>query len=103
MTGRGLVKSFFFGIISGTIASPCLTPPLAIILALVAKKGSPVVGIAALFAFALGMGMLLLVIGTISSSLALLPRAGYWMDEVKKFFGFVGFYGHTCSTWKFPG
>jgi len=84
-----LVKSFLFGIISGTVASPCLTPPVAILLTLVAKRGNPALGIAALFAFALGMGVLLMVIGTFSSSLALLPRAGQWMEWVKKFFGFV--------------
>ncbi len=86
---RSLIKSFLFGAISGTVASPCLTPPLAILLTLVAKKGSPFLGLFALFAFALGMGMLLLIIGTFSSSLALLPRAGRWMLEVKRFFGFV--------------
>ncbi len=84
-----LVRSFLFGIISGTVASPCLTPPLAILLTFVAKKGSPILGFATLFAFALGMGILLMVVGAFSSSLSLLPRAGMWMLEIKKLFGFV--------------
>lgn len=82
-------KSFLFGMVSGTVMSPCLTPPLAILLAMVAKKGNPLLGVGALFAFALGMGMLLILVGTISSSLAILPRAGQWMNEIKRFFGFV--------------
>lgn len=86
---RSFIRSFILGVLSGTVASPCLTPPLAILLTFVAKRGSPVVGFAVLLAFALGMGMLLLVVGTFSSSLSLLPRAGTWMLEVKKFFGFV--------------
>lgn len=86
---RSFIRSFIFGVLSGTVASPCLTPPLAILLTFVAKRGSPVVGFAVLLAFALGMGMLLLVVGTFSSSLSLLPRAGSWMLEVKKFFGFI--------------
>ncbi len=86
---RPLIRCFLLGIISGSVASPCLTPPLAILLTLVAKKGNPYLGFAALFAFALGMGILLLVVGTFSSSLSLLPRAGTWMLEIKKIFGFI--------------
>jgi thiol:disulfide interchange protein DsbD len=81
--------SYLFGLISGTVASPCLTPSLAIVLSFVAKAGSPVIGFFALFFFSLGMGILLILIGTFSASLSILPRAGMWMIEIKKFFGFV--------------
>lgn len=87
--GRSFMRSFLLGALSGTVASPCLTPPLAILLTFVAKRGNPLLGFMVLFAFALGMGLLLLLVGTFSSSLSLLPRAGTWMLEVKKFFGFV--------------
>jgi thiol:disulfide interchange protein DsbD len=83
------IYSFLFGVISGTIASPCLTPSLAIILSFVAKSGNPFIGFFALFLFAFGMGILLIIVGTFSTSFAILPRAGMWMIEVKKFFGFV--------------
>ncbi len=75
--------------ISGTIASPCLSPALAILLGYVAKVGSPLFGFATLFVFALGMGLLLIFIGTFAASISLLPRAGGWMVEVKRFFGFL--------------
>lgn len=88
-TKRPFVRSFLLGIIAGTVASPCLTPPLAILLAFVAKTGNQLIGLASLFSFALGMGLILLIIGTFSNSLSLLPRAGTWMMEIKKFFGFV--------------
>ncbi|MFA5074481.1 MAG: cytochrome c biogenesis protein CcdA [Candidatus Babeliales bacterium] len=84
-----LFYSFIFGLVSGTIASPCLTPALAVILGFVAKTANPILGFLALFLFALGMGLLLIVIGTFSTTIFLLPRAGLWMLEVKKFFGFV--------------
>lgn len=84
-----LIKNFLLGIVTGTVASPCLTPPLAMLLALAAKTANPLVGLGALFMFSFGIGMLLLVVGTFSSSLSLLPRAGMWLDGVKKFFGFV--------------
>ena len=84
-----LLSSFLFGVISGTAASPCLTPVLAVILGFVAHQGSPLFGVAALFLFALGMGTLLIVVGTFSGMLVLLPRAGMWMESVKKVFGFM--------------
>ncbi len=87
--GGSYFYSFLFGLISGSIASPCLTPSLAILLGFVTKAGSPIVGFFTLFFFALGMGLLLILVGTFSTSLTMLPKAGMWMVEVKKFFGFV--------------
>lgn len=84
-----LFKSFLLGIFAGTVASPCLTPALAMLLTLVAEKGNPLLGFFAMFLFAFGMGFLLIFIGMFSASLNVLPRAGEWMNEVKKFFGFV--------------
>jgi len=84
-----LFYSFLFGAVSGLIASPCLTPALAGLLGYVAKQGNPVLGFITMFMFALGMGTILLVIGTFSGAVVLLPRAGMWMVEIKKFFGFL--------------
>lgn len=84
-----LINSFIFGIISGTIASPCLTPALAILLGIVAKQANALLGFLMLFCFAIGMGVLLLLIGTFSATLTLLPRAGEWMNQVKSMFGFL--------------
>ncbi len=86
---RSLIHSFLFGAISGTVASPCLTPALAVLLTIAAKTGNPLLGFLYLFFFSLGMGTLLLLIGTFSGALHLLPRAGEWMDEIKKAFGFM--------------
>lgn len=86
---RPLLKSFLLGLFAGTVASPCLTPALAMLLTLVAEKGNPIIGFFAMFLFAFGMGFLLIFIGMFSASINVLPRAGEWMNEVKKFFGFV--------------
>jgi len=86
---KSLLSSFLFGLISGTVASPCLTPALALLLGVVAKSGNPLFGFAVLFSFSLGMGLLLILVGTFSSTLNMLPRAGLWMDEIKKVFGFM--------------
>jgi len=84
-----IINSFVYGIISGTVASPCLTPALAIILSIVAKQANPVMGFLTMFSFAFGMGILLMFIGAFSSTVSLLPQAGAWMNMVKKIFGFM--------------
>ncbi len=86
---QSLTSIFFYGMMSGTIASPCLTPALAVILGIAGKQSNPLMGFAVMLSFALGMGMLLLVIGTFSSTLSIFPRAGAWMEEVKKLLGIL--------------
>ena len=83
------VQSFLFGAIAGPVTSPCLAPPLAILLSYVAYKGNPVIGLITLFVFSLGMGILLILVGTFSNTLTSLPRAGAWMNKIKTFFGFL--------------
>jgi len=88
---RSLLSIFLFGAISGTVASPCLSPGLILLLSIVTAIGSKILGFVLLFAFGFGLGIPLLLIGTFSSSLNALPRAGMWMIEVKKLFGFMLF------------
>jgi len=64
-----------------------LAAPLAGALLYISKSGDYLLGGAALFALALGMGVPLLVVG--ASAGTLLPKAGAWMDTVKRFFGVV--------------
>ena len=73
------------GVLSAVIMSPCVAAPLAGALLYISQTRDVALGGTALFAMALGMGMPLLVIGV--SGGALLPRAGRWMNAVKKFFG----------------
>ncbi len=80
---------FLFGAASGTIASPCLSPGLVLLLSLVTAVGNIALGFALLFFFGIGLGIPLLVIGTFSGSLSAFPKAGNWMIDVKQFFGFI--------------
>jgi len=88
---KSLLSIFLFGAISGTVASPCLSPGLILLLSIVTSIGSKLLGFALLFSFGIGLGIPLLIIGTFSGSLNALPRAGMWMIEVKKLFGFMLF------------
>ncbi|MCG3201916.1 MAG: Thiol:disulfide interchange protein DsbD [Gammaproteobacteria bacterium] len=73
------------GVLSAVIVGPCVAPPLAGALVYIGQSGDALLGGAALFAMAMGMGMPLLVVG--ASAGHLLPRAGAWMEAVKRFFG----------------
>jgi thiol:disulfide interchange protein DsbD len=85
MKGGSFVGVFTMGALSAVIVGPCVAPPLAAALAYIAQTGNTVLGGAALFVLALGMGVPLLLIGL--SAGALLPKAGGWMNAVKYFFG----------------
>lgn len=88
-TDGSLLSAFTFGLINGTVASPCLSPGLALILGIVSHLANPILGFLLLFVFGVGSSFPLLIIGTFSSSLHILPRAGVWMVEFKKVFGFL--------------
>lgn len=83
--GGNLPGVFAMGVISALIVGPCVAAPLAGALLYIGQTGDLVLGGTALFVLALGMGVPLLLIGV--SAGTLLPRAGGWMDAVKKFFG----------------
>ena len=76
---------FVMGVLSALIVGPCVAAPLAGALLYISRSGDVVLGGAALFTMALGMGVPLLVVG--ASAGTLLPKAGPWMDTVKRFFG----------------
>jgi thiol:disulfide interchange protein DsbD len=73
------------GALSAVIVSPCVAAPLAGALLYISQTRDVALGGTALFAMALGMGVPLMVVGV--SEGALLPKAGAWMNGVKKFFG----------------
>ncbi len=85
--GGHLSGVFAMGALSAIIMSPCVAAPMAGALLYIGKTHDAVLGGTALFALALGMGAPLLLIGT--SAGVLLPKAGAWMEAVKRLFGVV--------------
>ncbi len=83
----GITGIFLAGISSALVAGPCTTPVLGALLAYTASSQSLIAGGLLLFAFSLGMGVLLLGVGTFSSFLASIPRSGAWMVKIKKTMG----------------
>ncbi|MFT4560703.1 MAG: thiol:disulfide interchange protein DsbD [Gammaproteobacteria bacterium] len=85
--GGGFAGVAVMGVLSAIIVGPCVAPPLAGALIYLGHQGSPLIGGTALFALGLGMGTPLLLVG--ASAGKLLPRAGRWMDIVKRIFGIM--------------
>lgn len=83
--GGHLSGVFGMGALSAVIMGPCVAAPLAGALLYIGQTHDALLGGVALFALAMGMGAPLLLIGT--SAGVLLPRAGAWMEAVKRFFG----------------
>lgn len=85
--GGRYTGALLMGALSALIVGPCVAAPLAGALLYISQTGDVVLGGSALFAMAWGMGVPLLIVG--ASSGALLPKAGPWMDGVKRLFGML--------------
>lgn len=88
-SGGSMVGVFLMGGMSALVVGPCVAAPLAGALVYISQTKDVVLGGVALFAMAMGMSVPLLLVGLSAGSL--LPRAGTWMEQVKKVFGMVLF------------
>jgi thiol:disulfide interchange protein DsbD len=86
-SGGKLAGVFIMGALSALIVGPCVAAPLAGALVYISQTRNVLIGGSALFAMAVGMSIPLLLVGVSAGSL--LPRAGAWMESVKKFFGVI--------------
>jgi thiol:disulfide interchange protein DsbD len=85
----GYLGALFVGATTGLVAAPCVGPVLVALLSWVSATGSVFLGFLYLFVFALGLGLLFVVIGTFAGALTALPKAGGWMQKVKYGFGVI--------------
>jgi thiol:disulfide interchange protein DsbD len=87
LEGGRIATVALMGALSAIIVSPCVAAPLAGALLYISQSQDVVMGGAALFFMALGMGVPLIAVGV--SEGALLPKAGAWMETVKQIFGLL--------------
>lgn len=93
----GLLALYFYGLVAGLFAAPCIGPPVIALLALVGTKGDPVYAVEVFFVMALGLGFPYILIATFTGLMHRLPRSGVWLLWVDRVFGSVllgvaGFY-----------
>lgn len=87
LKGGQFVPVLVMGVLSALLLGPCVAPPLAGALLYIGQTGDAVLGGAALFLLALGMGLPLVLFA--AGAGAALPKAGAWMSWVSAAFGFV--------------
>lgn len=84
---KGALGALLLGAASGLIASPCASPVLGALLTYVGSRQNVLLGALLLFVFSLGMGVLLVAVGTFSGLAVALPRPGRWMVVMKRILG----------------
>ena len=89
MSRPGASGALFMGLTVGLVAAPCVGPFVVSLLAYVGRAGSPLLGFSLFFVLALGLGVPFLVLGGFAGAATGLPKAGAWMDWVKKVFGCI--------------
>lgn len=86
---KGILGSFLVGAASGLVIGPCAAPVLIALLGYVASRQNTFFGMTLLFSFALGMGTLLIVLGTFAGVIASMPKSGAWMNRVTHLCGWI--------------
>jgi cytochrome c biogenesis protein CcdA len=89
-TRRGYAGAFLTGILGGLFSSPCATPVLIALLALVARSANPVWGIALLLLYSIGHSVLVIVAGTfigLTGKLTKSSRYGVFAQSVNILLG----------------
>ncbi len=86
---RGVPGAYAMGLLVGVVAAPCVGPVVLGLLAFVAATQDALLGFLFFFVLSLGLGLPFLFLAAFSGRIATLPRAGAWMEGVKKVFGWV--------------
>ncbi|HTR05005.1 MAG TPA: cytochrome c biogenesis protein CcdA [Thermoanaerobaculia bacterium] len=86
---RGVAGAYAMGLLVGVVAAPCVGPVVLGLLAFVAATQDAALGFLFFFVLSLGLGLPFLFLAAFSGRIATLPRAGAWMEGVKKVFGWI--------------
>lgn len=85
----GAAGAFGMGLLVGIVAAPCVAPFTLGLLAFVAERQNVMLGVLFFAVLSLGLGLPYLFLALFSGNLSRLPRAGEWMEGVKKVFGWL--------------
>ncbi len=85
----GMAGSFLVGAASGLVMGPCTAPALSVVLGYAATRQNVVFASSLMFVFAVGMGTLLILVGTFAGLLAGIPKSGMWMVRISRICGWI--------------
>ncbi len=83
----GILTTFFIGVLSSLIASPCTSAPLVGIITYVSATHNLYLGTIGLLSLGLGMSLPLIILSTLG--IKFLPNTGNWMYRVNQFFALL--------------
>lgn len=86
---RGTQGSYLLGFMMGFTTSQCATPVLLVILTLVMLKGKLLFGGILLFVFALGRGVLLVLLGTLSGAVTSISKFKKYSQHIQRGMGIL--------------
>jgi thioredoxin:protein disulfide reductase len=79
-------NTFFYGLAAGVIAGPCVGPVLLSILTFISQTGDMMTGFLLMMSFALGMGLIFILLGTAGDLVQIMPKSGSWLNVIKYIF-----------------
>ena len=86
---KSSIGVFIYGVFSGTIFSPCVSPGLFALLTLASEEKNILLSAFMLFIFGFGMGFPFILLSFFYQELNLMPKAGPWMNFVKYIIGLM--------------
>ncbi|RZL34995.1 MAG: thiol:disulfide interchange protein [Rubrivivax sp.] len=95
---RGLVGSFFTGVLAAVVATPCTAPFMGAALAFALAQPAAVM-LAVFLALGLGLALPFLVLAFWPAAQRWLPRPGAWMDKFKQFLAFPMYAAVVWLLW----
>ena len=87
--GKGFLSAIAMGLFLGAIGAPCVGPVLISVLTYVSTTQNAVLGGLMLFSYSLGIGVIFVIIGTLSQTLGKTITQGRWMELLKNFFSIL--------------
>ncbi|MBN2445145.1 MAG: sulfite exporter TauE/SafE family protein [Phycisphaerae bacterium] len=85
----GFAGALVLGMLFGLVASPCAMPILTLIMALIAAKGQIAYGSLLMFVYAVGHGLPLVIIGTVTGALTSLERFTHYSVVIQRIGGWL--------------
>lgn len=98
MMRRGLIGSFFTGLLTTIVATPCSAPFMGVAIGAALGSG-PAVSLAIFTALGIGLAAPSLLLALRPSLLRRLPKAGAWMETLKEFLAFPLFLTVLWLAW----
>ena len=85
----GVIGALLMGLTMGVTAAPCVGPIIGVLLVGIGQSGDPWLGVLVGLSLSSGLALPYFLLGGFPGLARKMPRAGDWMEWVKRLFGFI--------------